>query len=493
MELQIQKETINVKKRIGEKNKRISIEKDYILPDSKPDIIKVQSESSLPYIRKKENMENRLKIEGGFETRISYITSEGKNRVLKIDEELSEVLDIEGINQESSISEKISIIQIETSILNERKIHYKIEAEIQVVASKKENIELIYEINKVHNIETLSKKTNIDTYIGHSESKISVKEKLETENIQEGIEVVKFKPKVENIETKISYNKILVKADCKIKCVYQSKSGSTYMVQKEVPVMGFLDIENIDEECESNIELTLKNININEDCSNKNEIEIEMEFNLSGDIYQKREINMMIDLYGINYKTDFKNQTMYLEKSKPQVLKKVELENKTLIEDINQIYDQEYIIKNVQTKEEKTEVQIKATYLYSSFENETINKYETIITKELNAKYDLEKTKIKIEKENTVLLPDSSIEATLELSIQSLNAEKIEVINEIEIEDEESDDKYSMIIYCVKEGDSLWKIAKKFKSTVKEISNINEIEDENKINIGDKIYIPRAI
>jgi len=345
----------------------------------------------------------------------------------------------------------------------------------------------------VHNIETLSKKTNIDTYIGHSESKISVKEKLETENIQEGIEVVKFKPKVENIETKISYNKILVKADCKIKCVYQSKSGSTYMVQKEVPVMGFLDIENIDEECESNIELTLKNININEDCSNKNEIEIEMEFNLSGDIYQKREINMMIDLYGINYKTDFKNQTMYLEKSKPQVLKKVELENKTLIEDINQIYDQEYIIKNVQTKEEKTEVQIKATYLYSSFENETINKYETIITKELNAKYDLEKTKIKIEKENTVLLPDSSIEATLELSIQSLNAEKIEVINEIEIEDEESDDKYSMIIYCVKEGDSLWKIAKKFKSTVKEISNINEIEDENKINIGDKIYIPRAI
>ena len=493
MELQIQKETINVKKRIGEKNKRISIEKDYILPDSKPDIIKVQSESSLPYIRKKENMENRLKIEGGFETRISYITSEGKNRVLKIDEELSEVLDIEGINQESSISEKISIIQIETSILNERKIHYKIEAEIQVVASKKENIELIYEINKVHNIETLSKKTNIDTYIGHSESKISVKEKLETENIQEGIEVVKFKPKVENIETKISYNKILVKADCKIKCVYQSKSGSTYMVQKEVPVMGFLDIENIDEECESNIELTLKNININEDCSNKNEIEIEMEFNLSGDIYQKREINMMIDLYGINYKTDFKNQTMYLEKSKPQVLKKVELENKTLIEDINQIYDQEYIIKNVQTKEEKTEVQIKATYLYSSFENETINKYETIITKELNAKYDLEKTKIKIEKENTVLLPDSSIEATLELSIQSLNAEKIEVINEIEIEDEESDDKYSMIIYCLKEGDSLWKIAKKFKSTVKEISNINEIEDENKINIGDKIYIPRAI
>lgn len=493
MELQIQKETINVKKRVGEKNKRISIEKDYILPDSKPDIIKVQSESSLPYVRKKENMENRLKIEGGFETRISYITSEGKNRVLKIEDELSEVLEIEGVNQESSVSEKISILQIETSILNERKIHYKLEADIQVIASKKENIDFIYEINKVHNIETLCKKTNIDTYIGHSESKISVKEKLETENIQDGIEVIKFKPKIENIETKISYNKILVKADCKMKCIYQSKTGSTYMAQKEIPVMGFLDIENIDEECESNIELTLKSININEECSNKNEIEIEMELNLSGDIYQKKEINMLIDLYGINYRTNFKNQTMYLEKSNPQVIKKVEIENKALIEDINQIYDQEYRIKNIQIKEERTEVQIQATYLYSSFENENINKQEIMITKEINAKYDLSKTRIAIEKENTVLLPDSSIEATLELSIQSQNAERIEVINEIEIEDEETDDKYSMIIYCVKQGDSLWNIAKRFKSTVKEISNINEIEDENKINVGDKIYIPRAI
>lgn len=213
MELQIQKETINVKKRIGEKNKKVLIEKDYILPDNKPDIIKIQAENSLPYIRKKEIMENKIKIEGGFETRISYITSEGKNRVLKISEELAEIIDIEGINQETNTIEKIVIKQIETSILNERKIHYKLEAEIQITAARKENIELIYEINKTHNIETLCKKVNIDTYIGHSESKMSVKEKMETENIQDGIEVVKFKPQIENIETKISYNKILVKAD----------------------------------------------------------------------------------------------------------------------------------------------------------------------------------------------------------------------------------------------------------------------------------------
>ena len=50
MELQIQREKINIKKKIGEKNKTIIIEKDVILPDSKPDIIKIQTQSSNIYM-----------------------------------------------------------------------------------------------------------------------------------------------------------------------------------------------------------------------------------------------------------------------------------------------------------------------------------------------------------------------------------------------------------------------------------------------------------
>ena len=50
---------------------------------------------------------------------------------------------------------------------------------------------------------------------------------------------------------------------------------------------------------------------------------------------------------------------------------------------------------------------------------------------------------------------------------------------------------YSIVIYYVKPKDTLWSIAKKFKSTVKAISEINEIEDENKIYVGEQLYIPK--
>ena len=94
---------------------------------------------------------------------------------------------------------------------------------------------------------------------------------------------------------------------------------------------------------------------------------------------------------------------------------------------------------------------------------------------------------------STNVLPDSSINTELSINIYNQSSSQMEIINEIKINDEENDEGYSMIIYFVKPGDSLWKIAKRFKSTIKEISNLNEIANEDKINVGDKLYIPRAI
>lgn len=49
----------------------------------------------------------------------------------------------------------------------------------------------------------------------------------------------------------------------------------------------------------------------------------------------------------------------------------------------------------------------------------------------------------------------------------------------------------SLIIYFVKEGDTLWNIAKKYNVLVEDIARINGIENENVIMPGDKLIIPK--
>lgn len=68
---------------------------------------------------------------------------------------------------------------------------------------------------------------------------------------------------------------------------------------------------------------------------------------------------------------------------------------------------------------------------------------------------------------------------------------RINVIDEIETNENEQEDNYSMVIYFVKKGDTLWKIAKGFKSTVDDIKRVNGIENENVIDVGKQLFIPR--
>lgn len=77
--------------------------------------------------------------------------------------------------------------------------------------------------------------------------------------------------------------------------------------------------------------------------------------------------------------------------------------------------------------------------------------------------------------------------------IASYQDARLSVADEIQSDGEREEQDYSIILYIVKEGDSLWKIAKEFGSTTDDIKRTNGIEDENLIMPGQKLFIPRYI
>ena len=70
---------------------------------------------------------------------------------------------------------------------------------------------------------------------------------------------------------------------------------------------------------------------------------------------------------------------------------------------------------------------------------------------------------------------------------------EISVIDNIEVAENNNDNIYSIIVYFVKPGDTLWNIAKKFKSTIDAIVSVNGIENVNQINIGQQLFIPKFV
>ena len=64
----------------------------------------------------------------------------------------------------------------------------------------------------------------------------------------------------------------------------------------------------------------------------------------------------------------------------------------------------------------------------------------------------------------------------------------------MESENGRAESEASVIIYSVDKGDTLWKLAKKYNTTIEELVKINDIENPEIIIIGQKLIIPgRAI
>ena len=79
----------------------------------------------------------------------------------------------------------------------------------------------------------------------------------------------------------------------------------------------------------------------------------------------------------------------------------------------------------------------------------------------------------------------------MNMNLDTSKTANLKLIDEIETNGEREEEDYSIIMYVVKKGDTLWKIAKKYGSTIDDIVRTNGIENPDKIYPGEKLYIPK--
>ena len=88
-----------------------------------------------------------------------------------------------------------------------------------------------------------------------------------------------------------------------------------------------------------------------------------------------------------------------------------------------------------------------------------------------------------------------AVKASITIGVKVFCEVQKEFISDvIEGDGEVSNKKSSIIIYVVGKDDTLWKLAKKYSCTMQELLKINDLEDEDNLQEGEKLIIPgRAI
>ncbi len=506
MEVDTTKQTLTINKLVSTKSKTVTIEGDMIVPDVKPDILNTINSVGNICIYKKEVLEGKVRFDGGINVYLIYLpdaegeTARGLNTTL----DFTQLIDVDGCNSDMDVVNNMNIKNIECKVLNGRKINIKAEVEIQLQVYSNERVDVLKEINNVQNIQVLNSNMSINTLVGSGNTKTCAKDTIAYDETDNLAEILKVEVNISNKEVKTSYNKVLLKADATTKIMYLTEDGNIKILNSNIPVMGFIDIADISEENMIDSNYEIRNIIVKPNGNDGHSIYVEIEVGIYCRVYGTSNIELIQDMYSIEEDIDFSTKLIETENNKMMQKEMCNIEEKISIPEIsnNQIYDVEITpminTTNILNGRIVYEGEVSLNFIYSSSITAGIDtrRYNLPFNFEIESEMIHTDKRILTQTEcvgdNFVILADGTIECKLNIAfeINMSDSTKINMIDEIKIVENRDSSNYSMIVYIVKAGDTLWNIAKRYKTTVESIMELNCLEDD-KLNVGEKLYIQR--
>lgn len=503
MAVETAKDKIRLSQIVEEKQELLTIDGDVIVNDVKPDVLKVISTTGTVCVYKKEVLNGKVKLEGCINTYIIYLADDEENSIRTINTSLdfAEIIDLENCKEGMSLDVVLLLKGFETKILNGRKMHIKALLDVNLKVYKTSETEIVVDIqNDNGDIQMLNSSKKILSLIGENTGKTTLKETI---NVQDELaEIMKVNFEISEIASKTSYNKVLIKANANINIMYLTEDNKVNETNAVIPIMGFIDMPDVTDTSKCISRVSLRNLVLRLNNEEENSIYIEADIDLTCKVFEIREINVIEDIYSITNDINLEKVTVRATQEDFELTKIIKLNEKLTIPELlyGKIlgFNSIPIISSVDVRNGKInyEAVLSAEFMVQSENDVNSLKAEFPFSFELvdNNIINMSniETEIRVISQKLDINEDGiTISVEMEANAGVQNYETINFTQNLELQEPQNMDTYSMVIYFVKPGDTLWEIAKQFRSKVEDIARVNGIEDEDKIRIGQQLYIPK--
>lgn len=486
----MEKNKIIINKKLVEKEKNVEIYGDIIVPDIKPDIVNIINSNANTYIYKKEVNENKVRLDGNIDAFVIYLADNGETRSIQTTLNFSEILEDSQIITTMKAKENVNLVTIESKILNERKISIKAEIVLKIEMWENEEIEFINNIDEELDIQKLEEKLTVKSCVGENSNKTSIKENLKANTESKIAEILKTDIELCNLENKISYNKILAKADANIKILYLSEENKIERIESSIPVMTFLEMANVLDTNICETEYNIRNMLYKIDTKDMSSIEIQIEYEVNCIAYENKEIDIIQDMYSTTRNITFNKKEATLKLATEEEKKKINIDERVLVEDISTIYDVNCTPVITNKNNNNYEGEVCLDILFEADNRNGLNFQQVKIPFVFKSDIEVKNSDFNLEdKQFTVNNEYVNCSLIININNNEKCMKKISIIENIEIQEIEEDCEYKMVVYFVKKGDTIWNIAKKFKVYSKNILKTNNLEENCRLNVGDRLYI----
>lgn len=518
--IEVIKENVQYEQLLRESVSNQVLKGEYLIRDSHPDVHNILGIDTKVSILNKEVLPDKVIVEGEIKYTLLYLSKDenGDKKIYSapFNEKFTNTLDLKNEEHKVVCDVDCKVEHIEARIMNERKVSIDGILALNWELYKSGEFEYVRDIEGLEDIQIKKSEEEINQIKGEKNIEMLGKSMLKaTLDKPEIDEVIKCTCSLHKKQVKLNEDRVYLDCYCKVNLLYKGKDTNEVIslkddiyLSKEEELVGV----NSDMIATLSMEIGECEYSVIADDLGENRV-INLEFLVNGKVkvFSKEKIDIISDAYSPSVNIDLEKKSYDIGIIHSTNVAEVIVKDNFEIEDeeskVEEILDiiSSVLIQEKEVINDKIKVSgiVKASILYST--NSETNKYnivsgETSFEGVIDVK-GAEDGMLVVVKANIENI-DASVEGNTiaikaNIMLNSKTSYKLDrewVIDVTEDEENKPEKKASVTIYVVDKGDTLWKLAKKYKTTVDEIIRLNDIEDVQNLKVGQKIIIPgRAI
>lgn len=500
---------------------QITLDEDVNILDTKEDVGRIVQEKACLHIEEIKSEENQAIIRGAVLLDVLYTTGDGEGTLCEMGTKIpiEETLQMEGISMLDRVNGRGELEEVSVGLINSRKINVKGIISLTASVDEMRDEEVIVGIvDEQKTIQTLEKKLNILQLCMHKKDHCRIKDEIVLASTKPNIHQMLWNQiQPVNVEMKCLQGQLSVHGELKILILYTAEEENypVQVVEELLPFHSTVECSGCREDMISQIQWEMGQIKIDVKPDYDGEervfaIEGVMELEIC--LFEEESISLLADTYStasqmeplfeeMEYQTLLvKNQsksrvngTVAIGKNQPRILQAYQASGTVKADEIQKT-DEGLLVEGV--------VCVQLLYVTSDDEMPYASvrgqiPFQQIVevpNMEEDADYMIQAD---LEQVQATMSDSEEVECkcSINLNVLIFGRRKEQVIKDVEekeLDYRRLNEIPGMIGYIASEGDTLWKIAKEYSTTVDILRQMNEFKG-SEVKSGDKFLILKSV
>lgn len=499
---------------------QITLDDDYNIPDSMSDVFKLLIDKGNVQIEEVKVSENHVTVKGRLCFSVLYLSDNGQKNMQCVEGSIAfdEFIHMDGIENGDSVKVKDTIEDLSISLINSRKLNIKSIVSFLVTAENIMDEETAVELRSDEPVEYRKKTLEIAEIAIEKKDIFRIRESVDLpSNLPNIYEILWEDVRVGVVDFKPAEQKLNIQGELHLFLLYEAEGEEVKVrwFETRIPFAGSIDCQGCTDDMLLDMQYEIGNTELEvrpDGDGEERSLAVDTVLDLHMKLYREESLELLSDVYGVTKEittiTDQGNYRSFLVKNNGKCRAGGNLRVRNSGARILQIcYSMgTAVIDDTQITEDGIEIEgvIDVQVLYITTDD-SIPFYSLkgsipftyvldVPGMNANCTYTFHAD---IEQFTVSMVDSEELEVKAVLNMQIMVFQNLEetIIKDIKVEELDMEKLGALpgiVGYIAKEGDSLWKIGKKYYVPIAQIKETSELTSDE-IRAGDKLLIVKTI